>query len=187
MNWIYAYVIVVLTILSSCSIFSKSKKIQMHDKAYEYVIESSIKEKYCQEVLKIKDKQCKVAVADSSVFMGYSIFMNEFVKMNKDTSETKAEVIRFIYKLDKKRKKTFESVSVKEKLQGNKPNNRSSNLGLFFSSPYENTLMVELLNGYTPDKSYQDLTQFNNGIVFLFFFNNNGKIKRVFKEIIHYN
>lgn len=187
MNWIYAYVIVVLTILSSCSTFSKSKKIQMYDKAYSYVVESSIKEKYCQEVLKVKDKQCKVSVADSSVFMGYSIFMNEFVKMNKDTSETKAEVIRSIYKLDKERKKSFESISVLERLKEDNINNTSSNLGLFFSSSYENTLMVELLNGYSSGKSYQELAQFNTGIVFLFFFNNNGEIKKVFKEIIHYN
>ncbi len=186
MNRILTYIFTLL-IFSSCSTFSNSNEelIQMYDEAYQYIKKSSIKKKYCQETLNINHEDCKITVADSTVFMGYSIFTNKFIEMAEDKSD--AEVIRSIYQLDRKRKKDFESISVLEKLNNYKSKDISSNLGLFFSTPYKNTLMVEALNKYGPGKSYQDLTQFNSGIIFLFFFNSNGNIKKVFKEIIHYN
>jgi len=152
--------------------------------AYSYIKGSTIADKFCRDYLQLSLEDCRIAIADSSVFMEYSVFTSELIKMYED--KTYKEVIEYNFQRDRDRKLKFEPLSVKEIL--NLPQQDiEANLGLFFSVPYERTLMAELLASYDPGKSFHELTQFNIGVVFLFFFDNDGNIKKVLEKVVHYN
>lgn len=67
------------------------------------------------------------------------------------------------------------------------PVSRNALAKLFFSNPYENSLAAELLVKGDNRGSYDEMTGFNTGFCFLFYFGADGNIEKVYSGWIRYD
>lgn len=176
----------VLALLPSCLglTHSGTQVSNMYDAAYNYVKTSQVLKSYCREFLDLDPEQCVVAVADSTVFMEYSMYAGSFAEEIEGKDEI--EVLEFIIQRDREREQSFEPTPISGRLEvDSSPKNAP--LCLFFADPLENALLARILGNCDTRKSYAELTQFNTGVTFLFFFDGEGAITKVVESVTHYD
>ena len=156
----------------------------MYQDAYRYIQASQGLKSYCKEFLNLDDARCVVAVADTTVFMEYAMYASKIAEATE--GKDRLATIESITRRDRDREQTFESIPVGRILDPDK-SRADTPLGLFFSNPLDNVLVARVLGHFTVGKSYRELTQFNTGVTYLFFFDDKGSIKQVVEGVTHYD
>jgi hypothetical protein len=156
----------------------------MYRSAYRYIQASQGLKSYCKEFLSLADARCAVAVADTSVFMEYAVYASKIAETTE--GRDRLATIESITRRDRDRAQTFESIPVGRILDLGK-SQADTPLGLFFSNPLDNVLMARVLGNFAVGKSYRELTQFNTGVTYLFFFDDKGRITQVVEGVTHYD
>ena len=144
-------------------------------KAFEYIeTTDTIKYVLCDSLQKSKTFQ--ISIYDSIVPMEISSFFEHIAKENhvKD-SENMVILLDSLITMDKKR--WFQPIFVDglSKLS----DDRKSEFILFFSKPFNNTLLAELFPTYGSQRNYEDIRRFNKSVLYLFYFGPDNRIEKV--------
>ena len=155
----------------------------MYRSAYEYVKTSPAVAEYCREVVRIPPSDCRAGFSDTVVFMESELFTSETIAAQKQQSRRR--VIDSLIADDVQHEQAFKPFSVRTWL-ADLDNAEEPRLGLFFSAPRGRTLMAEVVGWYARGTTYQAATSFKSGILFLFFFDEEGRITRVITKNVQH-
>ncbi len=169
--------------MSTNSGFGNNEK---YIEAYNYV-------NNCKHARHLNSKICKMPIQFpvnviseiyplSVLILGDQIIKDKLLSLDKNN----LKLSDFVTKFDKTN--DFEPY-INNELSSLFPTNTKSQLFIAFSKPIGNILFAELAfsNKDTKVKSIKDITQFNKSLAFLFIFDENNKIKKVYYNVNHYN
>jgi len=175
-----------LPFLLACFVSSGSGSdlASMYQAAYRYIEADSALRSYCRDFLEVDAAGCTLAVADSTIFMEYAMYASKIAESTE--GEDLLATIESIVRRDRDRAQTFESIPVGSFLKLDKSREGAA-MGLFFSNPLDDVLMARVVGHFSVGKSFRELAQFNTGVTYLFFFNEDGTVQRVVSGVTHYD
>ncbi len=148
--------------------------------AYQYILENDSLHTAIIELSNTAKDDSGLAIYDSLVFMETSDFTEQIAKFSGTDFEL---VLDSLTALDKKRFFKPYTIPILKRID-KKP---ESKMILFFSKPYKNTLLAEVVFNYNSRKTYNKITHFNQSLLILFFFDKSNNIENVLTTRMHYN
>lgn len=144
-----------------------------YETAFQYLRDSPEIAKYCRE--QVGAARCPLLVADSTVLLGDAFFAPAVSRLyGRDLRSVSDSIMR----ADSEHARTFMSVPLPATLQTRDANGEGL-LGVFFDTVKPGTLSAAVLGWYKPGQIFRDAARFKPGLMFLFFFRDNGTIERV--------
>lgn len=172
-KYIIVFSFLLFSIFCNSQNFCKNE-INMYKVAFEYIKNDSV------------NINKSIYIADSIVFMNIDSFWDKIAEYPQKNSFKYALIVSDSLKvLDKEREFiTFYSKQMYKAFRKHK----KGEYNLFFSKIFDNTLVAEIMkNNGKPHESKDEMEWFKQSYLYLFYFDNKGKIIKVYRSWRQYN
>jgi len=124
-----------------------------------------------------------IAASDTIIFIDYSIFFDKLREENNYINE-REDLFFYLDSIDNRIKfNPFYAVEIKNMF----PNIPFFDNILFFSKVYEKSLIVEVFNSKNKENNYKKLASFSMSTIYLFYYDDDDKIRKVFSVNMAYD